>query len=134
MTPDEIKALQANFARVYPVKHSVAKSFYDKLFDLAPEVRDLFPEDMRAQREKLADTLAFIVKHLNQPDKLELAVASMARRHVGYGAVSVHLPVVGAALLYALEEQSAGKMTRKEHDAWAKAYQNISDLMVAELP
>ena len=134
MTPDEIKALQMNFARIYPVKHSVAKSFYDKLFELAPGVRALFPDDMREQREKLADTLAFIVKNLDQPDKMELAVSSMARRHAGYGALPSHLPVVGEALIFALEDQSAGQMTPQEHDAWLKAYGRISDMMVDQLP
>ena len=53
MTPDQIKLVQQSFAKVAPISEQAAVLFYDRLFEIAPSVRAMFPNDMTEQRRKL---------------------------------------------------------------------------------
>ena len=130
MTPEQIKLVKTSFARIFPVKAKLSFDFYERLFEIAPQVRPLFSEDMRIQREKLADTLAYTVKNLESPEILQVTVSGLARRHVTYGAVPEHYVAVGAALIHALERNAPGGMTEAEVGAWTAAYEALSDMMI----
>ena len=133
MTPAQIAVVQRHFGRVYPVKGALAQKFYDHLFEIAPEARDLFPQNMSEQREKLSDTLAMLVKHLNSPKHVEVAIQGMARRHRGYGARPEHFAPVGEALIYALDAYTDGGMSPEQKDGWIAAYTLITDSMAPYL-
>lgn len=47
MTPSQIALVQSSFAKVVPIADTAAKLFYDRLFEIAPEVRPLFKRDMK---------------------------------------------------------------------------------------
>ena len=53
MTPDQVKAVQASFAKVAPIADTAAGIFYGRLFEIAPEVTPLFRDDMTEQGRKL---------------------------------------------------------------------------------
>ena len=59
MTPDHVKLVQESFAKVAPIADQAAIMFYDRLFELAPEVKTMFPADMTEQHRRLMATLAF---------------------------------------------------------------------------
>ena len=46
MTPDQVKLVQQSFAKVAPMADQAAVMFYDRLFEIAPAVKSLFPADM----------------------------------------------------------------------------------------
>ncbi len=64
MTPDQVKLVQQSFAKVAPVSETAAVLFYDRLFEIAPTVRAMFPADMTEQRKKLMAMLAAVVNGL----------------------------------------------------------------------
>ncbi len=130
MTDAEIRIVQAHFARVYLAKGALSVLFYDRLFEIAPAARALFPKDMTAQREKLTDTLAFAVRHLGGGRDLEGALVELARRHVAYGARPEHFGPVGEALMHALREATPGGLTADQERAWAMTYATIEAAMV----
>ena len=67
MTPEQIALVQASFAKVAPIADQVAILFYDRLFELAPQVRRMFPADITEQRRKLMATLAFVGERVSEP-------------------------------------------------------------------
>ena len=67
MTPQQIALVQASFAKVVPVAGTAADLFYQRLFELAPDVRPMFAADLSAQKKKLIDTLAYAVDSLRTP-------------------------------------------------------------------
>ena len=107
MTPDQIARVQQSFATVAPIADQAAVMFYDRLFELAPAVKPLFPSDMAEQRRKLMATLAIVVNGLSNLETILPAASALATRHVAYGARPEHYPVVGAALLWTLEKDLA---------------------------
>ncbi len=133
MTPEQIKLVQNSFDQIFPCMSELSETFYKILFDIAPESRDLFPQDMAAQRLMLSDTLSFTVRNLQRPEVVEETIVGLAKRHGRYGARPEHFAPVGMALIAALKAHMPGGMTETEGDSWLNAYTFISDLMIEEM-
>jgi hemoglobin-like flavoprotein len=132
MTPDQTKLVQQSFAKVAPISDQAAIIFYNRLFEVAPSVKAMFPENMTEQRKKLMATLAVVVNGLSDLPAILPAASALAIRHVSYGAKREHYPVVGAALLYTLEKGLGEAWTPDVAAAWTTAYEMLSGYMVAE--
>jgi hemoglobin-like flavoprotein len=130
MTPDQIELVQASFAKVAPISDTAATLFYDRLFEIAPQVKSLFPKDMSEQRRKLMATLAIVVGGLSKLESILPAASSLATRHVAYGARPEHYPVVGAALLWTLEKGLGKEWTPEVAAAWTAVYNTLSSFMI----
>jgi hemoglobin-like flavoprotein len=132
MTPEDVKLVQESFAKVAPISDKAAELFYGRLFEIAPQVRAMFPDDMKEQRKKLMATLAIVVQGLNNLDAILPAASALAKRHVGYGAQPEHYPVVGQALLWTLEQGLGPAWTPEVASAWVEAYTTLSNFMISE--
>ena|SRR6202051_3312146 len=132
MTPDQVKLVQQSFAKVAPISETAAVLFYDRLFEIAPPVKAMFPADMTEQRRKLMTMLAAVVNGLGDLNSILPAASALAKRHVGYGAKAEHYPVVGAALLWTLEKGLGDGWTSDIAEAWTTAYGTLSGYMISE--
>jgi len=132
MTPDQVKLVQQSFAKVAPISETAAVLFYDRLFEIAPQVRAMFPSDMTEQRKKLMATLAAVVSGLANLESILPAASALAKRHVTYGARAEHYPVVGSALLWTLEKGLGEAWTPELAAAWVAAYGTLSGFMISE--
>jgi hemoglobin-like flavoprotein len=132
MTPDQVQLVQQSFAKVAPISETAAVLFYDRLFEVAPQVRAMFPSDMTGQRKKLMATLAVVVGGLSNLESILPAASALATRHVAYGAKPEHYPVVGAALLWTLEKGLGDAWTPELAEAWSAAYGTLAGYMIAQ--
>jgi hemoglobin-like flavoprotein len=132
MTPTQIKLVQESFSKVEPISKTAAVIFYDRLFEVAPSVKAMFPADMTEQRKKLMAMLAAVVNGLGNLESILPAASALAKRHVSYGAKPEHYPVVGGALLYTLEKGLGDAWTPELADAWTAAYGTLSGYMISE--
>ena len=132
MTPDQVRLVQQSFAKVAPIADQAAIIFYDRLFEVAPAVKALFPADLAEQRKKLMATLAAVVNCLSNIESILPAVSALAVRHVTYGAKAEHYPVVGGALLWTLQKGLGEAWTPDVAAAWTAAYGTLSTYMISE--
>jgi len=132
MTPDQVKLVQQSFSQVAPISDQAAVLFYDRLFEVAPQVKSMFPTDLTEQRKKLMATLAVVVNGLSDLPSILPAASALAKRHVAYGAKPEHYPVVGAALLWTLEKGLGSGWTPDVAGAWTTAYGTLSGFMISE--
>jgi hemoglobin-like flavoprotein len=132
MDSKQIKLVQDSFAKVAPISEQAAVLFYDRLFEVAPSVKAMFPADMTEQRKKLMATLAVVVNGLSNLESVLPAASALARRHVAYGAKPSHYPVVGGALLWTLEKGLGEAWTPETAAAWTAAYGTLSGYMISE--
>jgi nitric oxide dioxygenase len=132
MTPDQVKIVQESFAKVAPISDQAATIFYDRLFEVAPSVKAMFPSDMTEQRKKLMATLAVVVNGLSNLESVLPAASALAIRHVAYGAKAEHYPVVGGALLWTLKRGLGEAWTDEVAAAWTAAYGTLSSYMISE--
>jgi hemoglobin-like flavoprotein len=132
MNSTQVKLVQESFAKVVPISEAAAVIFYDRLFEVAPSVKAMFPDDMSGQRKKLMMMLAAVVNGLGNLESILPAASALAKRHVGYGAQPEHYPVVGGALLWTLEKGLGEAWTPEVADAWTAAYGTLSGYMISE--
>jgi hemoglobin-like flavoprotein len=132
MNPTQIKLVQESFAKVAPISEQAAVLFYDRLFEVAPPVRAMFPNDMTEQRKKLMATLAVVVNGLTNLETVLPAASALAKKHVGYGVKAAHYPIVGGALLWTLEKGLGEAWNPELAAAWTAAYGTLSGYMISE--
>jgi hemoglobin-like flavoprotein len=129
MTPEQVAMVQESFKKVVPIAGTAADLFYGRLFEIAPDVRPLFPQDLKEQKKKLIGMLATAVTNLHQVDKIMTAVQDLGRRHVGYGVTVKHYEPVGAALLWTLEKGLGDDFTPPVKAAWTETYLTLASVM-----
>jgi hemoglobin-like flavoprotein len=129
MTPEQVTMVQTSFKKVVPIADTAADLFYDRLFMIAPEVRSMFPDDIKDQKKKLIAMLATAVTNLHQVETILPAVESLGKRHVAYGVTADHYEPVGAALLWTLEQGLGPDFTPPVKAAWTEAYVTLAGAM-----
>jgi hemoglobin-like flavoprotein len=79
MTPAQIDLVRKSFDALWPFRRKLAEQFYGRFFELAPDTRRLFPNDMERQQLKLMDTIAAIVGTLDQREIFQSIISHTAR-------------------------------------------------------
>ncbi|MBS0548516.1 MAG: hemin receptor [Proteobacteria bacterium] len=130
MTPHQITLVQTSFAQVAPIAATAAEMFYGRLFEIAPPVRKMFPDDLSEQKKKLMAMLGTVVSGLTRLETLMPAVEALGRHHAGYGVTADQFAPVGAALLWTLEQGLGEGFTPEVKDAWATAYGVLAQMMI----
>jgi hemoglobin-like flavoprotein len=129
MTPQQVELVQKSFQKVVPISATAADLFYNRLFEIAPETRALFPADMTEQKAKLMAMLGTAVTNLHQLDTILPAVKALGQRHKGYGVTADQYAPVGAALLWTLEKGLGPDWTPEVKAAWTETYTALAGVM-----
>ena len=124
----QIEALRESGAIFRAAPEAVAARFYLLLFEANPELRRLFPDNLDDQGRKLAATLALVVDAIGEWQNLAPVLASLSRRHVGYGVEASHYGVVCTALIQTLTQTGA---TADQIASWKAALEKIASFMVS---
>jgi len=122
MTPQQIALVQSSFKSVAPIASKAADLFYDRLFEIAPEVRQLFPTDLAMQKVKLMAMLAKVINNLHQLEAILPSLRQLGERHRDYGVSADHYAPVGAAMLWTLEQGLGSAFSPDMKAAWTEAY------------
>ncbi len=130
MTPEQIKMVQDSFRKVMPISGTAADLFYNHLFEIAPEVRSLFPDDLVTQKMKFMVMLATAVNNLDQIGKVIPAVEELGKRHASYGVIARHYEPMCAALLWTLEQSLGTEFTPEVKAAWTETYMILAGVML----
>lgn len=129
MTRQELDLVQSSWAQVRPISTQAAELFYRRLFDIEPQMKDLFKGDMRVQGQRLMDMIDIAVNDLDRWDQLVPALEALGRRHVGYGVKEADYDAVAAALLWTLEQGLGPAFTEEVRLAWVNTYTRLADTM-----
>jgi hemoglobin-like flavoprotein len=129
MTPQQVELVQTSFKKVVPIAATAADLFYNRLFEIAPETRTLFPRYLAEQKGKLMSMLGTAVTNLHKLDAILPAVKDLGQRHKGYGVTAAHYAPVGAALLWTLEKGLGPDFTPEVKAAWTETYTALAGVM-----
>lgn len=129
MTPRQIELVQTSFQKVVPIADKAADLFYERLFAVSPDLRQMFPADMTAQKKKLMDTLQVAVDNLRRLDAVMPDIKEMGRRHVAYGVTVPQYALVGGAPLWTLGEALGPEFTPEMRAAWTEVYAALATAM-----
>ncbi|MBE7384314.1 MAG: globin [Leptolyngbya sp. SIO1E4] len=127
----KVKLLEDSFAKAKPHAEAFVTSFYDNLFTDYPAAKPLFAHsDMKVQGNKLLMSLVFVIDNLRNPGELTKALQGLGARHVKYGALPEHYPLVGNTLLKTFEQYLGADWTPDVKQAWIDAYGLITEVML----
>lgn len=129
MTPDQIEIVQSTFKEVLKIKDQAADLFYNRLFEMDPSLRGMFPGDMKSQKQKLMATIGVAVAGLKNPPSILATVKALGARHADYGVTARHYDTVGAALIWTLEQGLGPAFTPQVKEAWLAVYGLLSSVM-----
>lgn len=104
--------------------------FYDRLFALRPDFREMFREDIAGQGMKFLTTLSIIVDALTSQDLVEQELDDLARNHAAMGVTPRHYAPMGDALIETFREVLGPAFTRETEAAWRAAYALIASRMM----
>jgi hemoglobin-like flavoprotein len=141
LTSGEKAAIRRSWELAAPITETVAELFYKRLFEIAPQYRRLFNQDMAPQKRKLVAMLGFIVKSVDWAqdrwadavpvdEDLFLVVLALGRRHIDlYRVPDEAYDAVGAALLWTLDYGLGEAFTKDTRDAWSRLYAVLAKVM-----
>ncbi|MFF8280442.1 globin domain-containing protein [Streptomyces lateritius] len=125
----DAQLLRSTFAVVERRAEHAVTFFYSHLFWNNPGVRELFPEDMRPQRDRLFAALTHVVTHLEDPGLREY-LTHLGRDHRKFLAAPALYAAVGASLTAAFAHVAGAAWTAEAEKAWTEAYGYVADLML----
>lgn len=129
MTNEEIALVKDSWAKVMPISDQAAALFYGKLFEIDPELKSLFPNDMEEQGKKLMKMINTAVNGLDRLDEIVPAVESLGERHVDYGVKDEDYDTVGEALIWTLGQGLGEEFTDDVKGSWVTVYTILADTM-----
>ncbi len=129
LSAGEIALIRDSFERLQPFVQDASELFYQRLFEIAPELRPLFRSDMTGQGMRFMTTLTVIVQHLDDPAALAPYLRRLAAGHAAYGVKAEHFKPMGEALIVTMRETLGAEFPEGAEQAWRAAY----DLMAQEM-
>ena len=126
-----VELLEQSFELVKPKSDESVSDFYNNLFTDYPASKPLFAHsNMAKQQQMLKGALVMVIENLRQPEVLSKALKGLGARHVKYGALPEHYPLVGNSLLKTLSQYAGNAWTPELKQAWVDAYGAITELML----
>lgn len=104
--------------------------FYSHLFLSHPELREMFPISMSAQRDKLVSALGRVVSNVDQLADVVPFVQQLGKDHRRFEVVADHYSAVGGSLLATLQHFLGPEWTADLAATWAEAYGLVAKVMV----
>ncbi len=142
MTPEQIQLLQRSYFTIRPISPDVGRSFYGKLFELAPETRPLFESDVtehwrifigvfeKMLRTELRSMLTLPVTRSGNREVSIPGVTEIAERYAVSGVRAEHFAAGRQALMWALAMHVGDRLDKETAEAWAQAYDMVADAMM----
>ena len=130
MTDRNILIIKTTWSYTITQPDVAGELFYQKLFEMDPSLKSMFPNDMDAQIQKLIDMITYMVTHLQTMQDIQKQIDAMAIRHAGYGVKKEHYQLVGTALLWMLESRLDELWNDEAKDAWTSLYRLWSTSMI----
>jgi len=129
MTKDEVALVKASFAAIEEQSDQFIDDFYENLFEIQPDLEELFPSDLDEQKKKLLASLILVVNGCDNFENLIPTLKKLGQRHVDYGVSIEDYEYVGQALIVALRTASGSLWNDQVEVAWSQAFTAIADTM-----
>jgi hemoglobin-like flavoprotein len=126
-----LDALETSFDHIAPRGDELMDVFYARLFAVAPSVKPLFAgTDLKRQKAMLLAALVLLRRSLRDLESVTPALRELGARHVRYGALPQHYPVVGEVLISSMAQVAGEAWTPEYELAWTEAFTIVAGVML----
>lgn len=129
MTPQQIQLVRSSFQKLAAIPERAGEIFYQRLFELDPNARQLFWGNLQHQGKALFLMLDMIVKSLDIQDKIFPIIFDLGKRHAMYGVRDRDYQPFEQALIDTLSSIIGDDLTPDVRNAWHAAFAFLADIM-----
>jgi len=130
MTPEQISSIRKSFQLMEGKEEVVTLLFYNRLFLKHPNMREMFPGDIKQQAQKLAEVLKLIYSSLENLDSLRPALRDLGSRHLReHGVLEKHYLAFCQTLIDTLHETAGTHFDDAAKQAWSSLLAQVSSEM-----
>jgi hemoglobin-like flavoprotein len=134
MTPAQLRLLQQSFTQIEPLAEQFGAMFYERLFEIAPDIEPMLRADPAARHSKFMTVIGEVMQlHLRAMISLPATAQaagevtlpgafSSGKLHVAQGVRMADFEKMKEALIWVLEQALGADMTPEVRDAWLTAY------------
>ncbi len=130
MTDAELEQLRESYSKLKDEAVRDPAFFYDALFRHAPELRQLFREDLEGQGMKFMTTLGVILAKLDDESAVDPHFQELGKRHASLGVHTSHFAPMEEALVDSLRNALGEEFTPELEALWRRAFEEISARMI----
>lgn len=130
MNEEVLIRLEQSFQVLAPRGLELVDRFYAHLFSRHPGVRPLFPVNMSDQKNKLLNSLVLVMRNLRKTEQLKQPLFDMGKRHVEYGALREHYPVVRDTLVDVMADMAGPQWNDQLSADWKQAIDFVAAAML----
>lgn len=129
---NEEELLRGSFEDLQSDFDQFSTYFYEALFLRAPELRELFREDLSGQGMKFMTTLREVVLNVQDAGSEAERLTELGGYHATLGVTAKSFAPMEEALIDTLKHTLGDGFTAELENAWRKAYAKISSRMIRE--
>jgi hemoglobin-like flavoprotein len=127
MTPDQINSIRKSFRLIEGKEEVVTLLFYNRLFLRNPNMREMFPGDIKLQAKKLADVLKLIYLSFEHLDSLRPILRDLGSRHLReHGVLEKHYLAFCQTLIETFQETAGTHFDDAAKQAWSSLLAQVS--------
>lgn len=134
MTPEQKQIVHDSFRKTLRKREDFAEYFYACLFDIAPELKALFREDIEQQAHRFIGMVSLAVAGMKDHENVTPEFGDLGRRHRGYKVGATHYEPFGRALIWTLAQVLGDEFTPEVKQAWTAWYELVAQTMAAGSP
>ena len=129
MKATEIKIIENTFHLILPISDAAGKLFYLKLFELDPNLKNYFSNDMFHQEIKFMNLVENAVHFINDMSLLRPNLKAIGTHHADCGIRPEHYHTAEIALMWTLEQLLDKEFTPRVEMAWKNFYKLLIETM-----
>lgn len=130
MNPKTIEIIKATAPVIKEKGEEITQTMYEFLFGRNPELKELFKDAEPDQYKKLAAAVYAYAANIDNLGALGKGIETMAAAHVKTNVKPEHYPLVGSAILNAIEKVLGDAATPEILEAWKEAYFFLADVLI----
>jgi len=134
LSAQTIATVKATVPVLQQYGEQITRHFYATMFRDYPAVKAYFNQSHQAagtQPRALANSVLAYATHIDRLDALKDALPKIIQKHTSLDIRPEHYPIVGTCLLRAIKEVLGEAATDDIINAWAEAYQQLADILIA---
>lgn len=133
LDPKKLEIVKATLPVVKEHGEAITKHFYKRMFANHPELKNIFNMTHQItghQPKALADAVYGAAANIEDMTQIMPVLERIGEKHRSLQIKPEHYPIVGENLLGAIKEVLGDAATDEIMDAWADAYEVISDVFI----
>lgn len=134
LSAQTISIVKATVPVLQQYGEKITTHFYATMFRDYPAVKAYFNQAHQAagtQPRALASSVLAYAANIDRLEALSGALPAIIQKHVSLDIRPEHYPIVGSCLLRAIKEVLGDAATGEVINAWAEAYQQLADILIA---